>query len=69
LISLVPEPGGRERPPLEDLIATPMVQQREIVMIGRRTQADRRALIYRLHSGEDADRSAHATLGRAARPY
>jgi hypothetical protein len=44
LISLVPEPGGRERPPLEDLIATPMVQQREIVMIGRRTQADRRAL-------------------------
>lgn len=66
LISLVlPELGGREGPPLEDLIATLIVQQREILTIARRTQADVRALGDRLSSSESPD--GHTAPNGAAR--
>ncbi len=49
---LLPELGDREGRPLEDLIATLIVQQREILTIARRTQADVRSLGNRLPRGE-----------------
>jgi hypothetical protein len=58
LIGLIlPDLGGREGPPLEDLIARLIVQQREILTIARRTQADVRALGDRLPKSEGVDRN------------
>ena len=46
-------------PPLEELIARLIVQQREILTIARRIQADVRALGDRLPRGDEADRNGH----------
>jgi hypothetical protein len=60
LISLIlPELGGRDGPPLEELIARMIVQQGEILTIARRTQRDVRALGDRLRSSDGADRSGY----------
>ena len=51
----------REGPPLEDLIATLIVQQREIQTIARQTRADVRALL-------QGSRESPTRNGHTARP-
>jgi hypothetical protein len=63
---IVPELGGREGPALEELIARLIVQQREILMIARRTQADVRALGDRRQRADEVDRSGHTAPNGAA---
>jgi hypothetical protein len=66
LVSLiVPELGDREGPRLEELLAKLIVQQREILTIARRTQADVRAIGDRL--SERDDRNGHGAPNGAAR--
>jgi hypothetical protein len=50
----------REGPPLEDLIATLVVQQREILTVARQTSADVRALRERLPGLGRAGSNGHA---------
>jgi hypothetical protein len=68
LISLIlPELGGREGPPLEELITRLIVQQREILTIARRIQADVRALGDRLPKGDGPDQNGHTVPNGATR--
>ena len=68
LISLLVEQHGlREGPPLEDLIATLIVQQRQILTIAQHTQADVHVLADHLAGCERADREGRtAPNGRAS---
>ena len=66
LTLLVQQHSLREGPPLEDLIATLIVQQRQILTIAQHTQADLRSLGDRLTGGGTPDRDVHPTPnGRA----
>ena len=68
LINLIlPIVGDREGPRLEDLIATLVAQNRDVLMIARRIQADVRAISDRLPAGVGANPNGHAEGNGAAR--
>jgi inosine-uridine nucleoside N-ribohydrolase len=52
---LLPIVGDREGPPLEDLIATLVAQNRDLLTIVRRIQADVRVIADRLPAGVSPD--------------
>src|SRR5262249_33209677 len=67
LIGLIlPELGDREGRPLDELIATLIVRQREILKMPQRIQTDGRALADHLAGREDPDRNSHAAPNGAA---
>jgi hypothetical protein len=68
LIGLIlPIVGDREGPPLEDLIATLVAQNRDLLTIARRIQADVRAIGDRLPAGASPAQHGHDESGGAAR--
>ena len=68
LIGLIlPIVGDREGPPLEDLIATLVAQNRDLLTIARRIQADVRAIGDRLPAGVSSEQNSHAESSGAAR--
>jgi hypothetical protein len=68
LIGLIlPIVGDREGPPLEDLIATLVAQNRDLLTIARRIQADVRAIGDRLPAGVGAEANGQAGESGAAR--
>ena len=68
LIGLIlPIVGDREGPPLEDLIATLVAQNRELLTIARRIQADVRAIGDRLPAGASPEQIGHGESSGAAR--
>jgi hypothetical protein len=68
LIGLIlPIVGDREGPPLEDLIATLVAQNRDLLTIARRIQTDVRAIGDRLPAGASPAQSGHGESGGAAR--
>jgi hypothetical protein len=64
---LVPIVGDREGPPLEDLIATLVAQNRDLLTIARRIQADIRAIGDRLPSGVATEQNGHSEFAEAPR--
>jgi hypothetical protein len=64
---IVPIVGDREGPPLEDLIATLVAQNRDLLTIARRIQADVRAIGDRLPAGVSPEQNGHAESSRATR--
>ena len=64
---IVPIVGDREGPPLEDLIATLVAQNRDLLTIARRIQADVRAIGDRLSTGASLEQNGHAESSRATR--
>ena len=64
---IVPIVGDREGPPLEDLIATLVAQNRDLLTIARRIQADVRAIGDRLPAGVSPEQNGHGESGAAAR--
>jgi hypothetical protein len=54
---IVPIVGDREGPPLEDLIATLVAQNRDLLTIARRIQADVRAIGDRLPAGVSSEQN------------
>ena len=68
LIGLIlPIVGDREGPPLEDLIATLVAQNRDLLTIARRIQADVRAIGDRLHAGVTSEQNSRRESSGAAR--
>jgi hypothetical protein len=68
LIGLIlPIVGDREGPPLEDLIATLVAQNRDLLTIARRIQADVRAIGDRLPARVSPAQHGHGESGGAAR--
>jgi len=67
LIGLIlPIVGDREGPPLEDLIATLVAQNRDLLTIARRIQADVRAIGDRLPAGVSSEQNGHGETSGAA---
>ena len=64
---IVPIVGDREGPPLEDLIATLVAQNRDLLTIVRRIQADVRAISDRLPAGVGPEQHGHGESSGAAR--
>ena len=64
---IVPIVGDREGPPLEDLIATLVAQNRDLLTIARRIQADVRAIGDRLSTGVSSEQNGPGESGGAAR--
>ena len=64
---IVPIVGDREGPPLEDLIATLVAQNRDLLTIARRIQADVRAISDRLSTGVSSEQNGHGESSGAAR--
>jgi hypothetical protein len=64
---IVPIVGDREGPPLEDLIATLVAQNRDLLTIVRRIQADVRAIADRLPAGVGPEQHGHGESSGAAR--
>ena len=64
---IVPIVGDREGPPLEDLIATLVAQNRDLLTIVRRIQADVRAITDRLPAGVGPEQHGHGESSGAAR--
>ena len=64
---IVPILGDREGPPLEDLIATLVAQNRDLLTIVRRIQADLRAIADRLPAGVGPEHHGHGESSGAAR--
>jgi hypothetical protein len=64
---IVPIVGDREGPPLEDLIATLVAQNRDLLTIARRIQADVRAIGDRLHAGVSNEKSGPSESAEAPR--
>ena len=68
LIGLIlPIVGDREGPPLEDLIATLVAQNRDLLTIARRIQADVRAIGDRLSTGVSSEQNGHGESVEAPR--
>jgi hypothetical protein len=68
LISLiVPIVGDREGPPLEDLIATLVAQNRDLLTIARRIHADVRAIGDRLPGVVSTEEDGHREPAEASR--
>ena len=68
LIGLIlPIVGDREGPPLEDLIATLVAQNRDLLTIARRIQADVRAIGDRLPAGVSSEQNSRRESSGAAR--
>ena len=66
LIGLIlPIVGDREGPPLEDLIATLVAQNRDLLTIARRIQADVRAIGDRLPAGVSSEQNGQGESGGA----
>jgi len=63
---IVPIVGDREGPPLEDLIATLIAQNRDLLTIARRIQADVRAIGDRLPAGVSSEAAGQAEESGAA---
>ena len=63
----VPIVGDREGPPLEDLIATLVAQNRDLLTIARRIQADVRAIGDRLPAGVSSEQNSRRESSGAAR--
>ena len=59
--------GDREGPPLEDLIATLVAQNRDLLTIARRIQADVRAIGDRLPAGVSSEENGHGESAEAPR--
>jgi hypothetical protein len=64
---IVPIVGDREGPPLEDLIATLVAQNRDLLTITRRIQADVGAIGDRLAAGVSSEQNRHGESSGAAR--
>ena len=64
---IVPIVGDREGPPLEDLIATLVAQNRDLLTIARRIQADVRAIGDRLSTGVSSEQNGHGESVEAPR--
>jgi hypothetical protein len=64
---LLPIVGDREGPPLEDLIATLVAQNRDLLTIARRIQADVHVIGDRLPAGMSPEQNGHGESGGAAR--
>ena len=64
---IVPIVGDREGPPLEDLIATLVAQNRDLLTIARRIQADVRAIGDRLPAGVSPEQNGDGEPSGAAR--
>ena len=64
---IVPIVGDREGPPLEDLIATLVAQNRDLLTIARRIQADVRAIGDRLPAGVSSEQNSRGESSGAAR--
>ena len=64
---IVPIVGDREGPPLEDLIATLVAQNRELLTIVRRIQADVRVIADSLPAVDTPDSNDQADESGAAR--
>ena len=64
---IVPIVGDREGPPLEDLIATLVAQNRDLLTIVRRIQADVRVIADRLPAGVRPDPNGQREERRPAR--
>lgn len=64
---IVPIVGDREGPPLEDLIATLVAQNRDLLTIARRIQADVRAIGDRLAAGVSSQQNGHGESAEAPR--
>jgi len=64
---IVPIVGDREGPPLEDLIATLVAQNRDLLTIARRIQADVRAIGDRLPAGVSSEENGHGESAEAPR--
>jgi hypothetical protein len=64
---IVPIVGDREGPPLEDLIATLVAQNRDLLTITRRIQADVRGIGDRLAAGVSSEQNGHGESSGAAR--
>ena len=62
---IVPIVGDREGPPLEDLIATLVAQNRDLLTIARRIQADVRAIGDRLSTGVSSEQNGHGESAEA----
>ena len=59
--------GDREGPPLEDLIATLVAQNRDLLTITRRIQADVRGIGDRLSTGVSSEQNGHGESAEAPR--
>lgn len=67
LIGLIlPIVGDREGPALEDLIATLVAQNRDLLTIARRIQADVRTIGDRLPAGVSSEKNRHGEPSGAA---
>ena len=64
---IVPIVGDREGPPLEDLIATLVAQNRDLLTIARRIQADVRAIGDRLRAVVSTEQTGHGGSAEASR--
>jgi len=64
---ILPIVGDREGPPLEDLIATLVAQNRDLLTIARRIQADVRAIGDRLPAGVSSAQNGQGESGGAVR--
>ena len=64
---IVPIVGDREGPPLEDLIATLVAQNRDLLTITSRIQADVRGIGDRLAAGVSSEQNGHGESSGAAR--
>jgi len=64
---IVPIVGDREGPPLDDLIATLVAQNRDLLTIARRIQADVRAIGDRLSTGVSSEQNGHGESVEAPR--
>jgi hypothetical protein len=64
---IVPIVGDREGPPLEDLIATLVAQNRDLLTIARRIHADVRAIGDRLTAVVSTEQDVHCEPAEASR--
>jgi len=64
---IVPIVGDREGPPLEDLIATLVAQNRDLLTIARRIHADVRAIGNRLPAVVSTEQDGHRERAEASR--
>jgi hypothetical protein len=64
---IVPIVGDREGPPLEDLIATLVAQNRDLLTIARHIQADVRAIGDRLPAGVSSEQNGYGESPEAPR--
>ena len=64
---ILPIVSDREGPPLEDLIATLVAQNRDLLTIARRIQAHVRAIGDRLSTGVSSEQNGHGESVEAPR--